>query len=79
MWAEWWYYAQVFYAVMGVAIGLSVGFVGVGMLAKFAINTSLPWADKVRFIALLAWGVWSMLLCPVPIRPFTGSALRPTP
>jgi O-antigen ligase len=41
MWAEWWYYAQVFYAVMGVAIGLSVGFVGVGMLAILAVSSVL--------------------------------------
>jgi hypothetical protein len=35
-WAEWWYFAQVFYAVLGSFLGLSVDFVGFAGLALLA-------------------------------------------
>ena len=52
LWAEWWYYAQVFYAVMGVAVGLSVGFVGVGMLALLAVSSVLRMGRRVLAVLL---------------------------
>jgi hypothetical protein len=41
IWFEWWYYAQVLYAVMGAAVGLSIGSVGVVMLGLLAVGSVL--------------------------------------
>lgn len=47
LWVEYWYYGQVFYAVMGAAVGLSLGFVGVVMLAALAGSTVLRLGHRV--------------------------------
>ncbi len=36
LWAEWWYFAQVFYAVLGNVLNLSFGSIGVALLAVLA-------------------------------------------
>jgi uncharacterized RDD family membrane protein YckC len=43
-------------------IDMALPSVGTAMVASLAINRSVPWADKARAVALLAWGVWSMIL-----------------
>ena len=50
---EWWYYAQVFYAIMGTALGLSVGSLGAAGLALLAA-VCLIRAGKYRTVIIQA-------------------------
>jgi O-antigen ligase len=52
LWVEWWYYAQVFYAILGAAIGLSAGFVGISMLLLLAATSVLRMGGRFLAVAL---------------------------
>ena len=76
-WVEGWYYAQIFYAILGSVLGLSAGFVGVTMLAMLAVSCVLRMGGRLLTALLpltlpLAFGATYLL---VQIVIFRESAL----
>lgn len=51
LWVEWWFFAQLFYGIMGGVLGLSLGFIGVAMLALLAGSCLVRTGE--RFLVIL--------------------------
>jgi|SoiMethySBSTD1v2_1073268.scaffolds.fasta_scaffold00140_26 O-antigen ligase len=80
---ELWYYAQIIYAVMGAALGLSTGYIGVAALSVLALLCFVqcsrrPLAVLMPVALVTAFGVSHILVQMVVFREaLMGEMLRP--